>query len=547
MISVGVDIGTFSIKVAEVEATSKSYVLRRLQEFPYSPDLTKDRKIEIIDVLRNLLSTYDPDHTQFVFGIAQKFVSARLLNFPFRERFKIQRAVVSQLEDELPFGADDAVFEVKITRFNGKTADVMALAVPTEHVSDIIDLARDCGVQPKIVSSEGMGLSNLFERWSLPPPEAPPALVEIPGARPAEIVLQIGHASTDLLVYADGLLQAIRHVDFGAINIADAIAAKFSLNPLQAMGELQTKGFILLDPAQGSREQANFSAVIEGAVKGLTSRLRLIMLELQSEHNLQWTRGSILGGTAQLKNLGAFLTQQLQIPFNRHRQFEHHPAGGFEGDPHLELVGGVAVGLAIESLRRPRNPAVTFLKGEFALQGNAFRVLWEKWGYAGKIAGTAFAMLLGYSCARQTLTTTMLEQSAEVLGKQAQTIAGLKKGASPDKIRKFISAQEAIDKARKQSEKVVQINSAADVLDLLSANVPGREAVKLEIKRLSIDGEKAEVHGYTASVGERDQILNAIKRASSNNRADGATVKIPVPAGKVGFAYGFRVRRQAGG
>ena len=37
MVSVGVDIGTYSIKVAEVEATSKSYVLRRVQEFPYSP------------------------------------------------------------------------------------------------------------------------------------------------------------------------------------------------------------------------------------------------------------------------------------------------------------------------------------------------------------------------------------------------------------------------------------------------------------------------------------------------------------------------------
>jgi Tfp pilus assembly PilM family ATPase len=54
MISVGIDIGAYSIKVAEVEAPSKSYVIRRVQEFPLSLDLTKDKKIEIIDTLRTL-------------------------------------------------------------------------------------------------------------------------------------------------------------------------------------------------------------------------------------------------------------------------------------------------------------------------------------------------------------------------------------------------------------------------------------------------------------------------------------------------------------
>src|ERR1700752_2930936 len=98
-VSVGIDIGTYSIKVADVEATSKSYVVRRVQEFPLSLDLTKDRKIEIIDTLRTLLSQYKPEQTQFIFGVSQKYISARLLSFPFRERFKVQKAVASQLED----------------------------------------------------------------------------------------------------------------------------------------------------------------------------------------------------------------------------------------------------------------------------------------------------------------------------------------------------------------------------------------------------------------------------------------------------------------
>ena len=547
MISVGVDIGSYSIKVAEVEPTSKSYVVRRVMEFPYSPDLTKDRKIETIDTLRTLFAQYDFEQTNFIFGIPQKYVSARLMPFPFRERFKIQRAVVSQLEDELPFAPEEAVFDVKITRLQAKVADVMALAVPRERVADVINLAKDCGVEPRLVSAEALGLGNLFERWDQPPPEAPPTLADVPGERPAELVLQLGNLSTDLLIYADGLLLGVRHVDWGAQNVADALGAKYGLNPVQAQRELQVKGFILLDKASGTREQAAFSDVIEEAVKPLTSNLRLKMLELQSELNLTWTRGYIMGGPAQLKNLGAFLTQQLNVPFNKYRQFEHHPAGGAEVDGPLELVSGVAVGLAIEGIRRPRNPAVNFMKGEFARQSNAFGALIEKWGYASKIAGTAFTLLLAYSCTREQLSTTMVEQSGDILGKQAAAIAGMKRGASPEKIRKFISAQETLDKARKQSARVTEINSALDVLDQLSGAVPNRDQTALEIKRLSIDGEQAEVHGYARSNAEKDQIAAAVRRAASNGKAEDVQLKIQVPAGKIGFAYRFRVRRQAGG
>ena len=99
MISVGVDIGAFSIKIAEVEATSKSYAIRRLQEFPLSLDLTKDKKIEIIDTLRTLFSQYDLDQTQFIFAVPQRAVSVHYLRLPFRERFKVQKAIIAQLED----------------------------------------------------------------------------------------------------------------------------------------------------------------------------------------------------------------------------------------------------------------------------------------------------------------------------------------------------------------------------------------------------------------------------------------------------------------
>jgi general secretion pathway protein L len=548
MISVGIDIGTYSIKVAEVESTSKSYVVRRVLEFPLSLDLTKDKKIEIIDTLRNLFAQYDPDQTQFVFALPVKHVSARLLQLPFRERFKVQRAIISQLEDELPFSQDDAIFDAKIVRFAGKGADILAMAAPIERVKDVIDLARDCGVDPLYVSTEANGISNLFERWMEPPAEGLPPDQEIPSARSADLVLNIGHTSTEMLVYADNVLVAMRNIDWGAKNIADAIGAKYGLNYLQAMRELQSKGFVMLDKTQGTKEQAVFSQVIEDALAHFAGELRLIMLELQSEMNLQWTKGILLGGGSQLKNLGAFLTQSFEIPFNRHKQFEHHPAVSAENDPHLELVSGAAVGLALEGLRRPRNPASNFMKGPFAQQSQFFESLWDKWGHAAQLAGVAFVVLIVFSIVRENLAASLAEKSDAVMRTQAESIAGIKsKQASPGRINKFIANQEKLEKSRKSAEKVVRMNSAMDVLNRISASLPAKQNATLEIKRVSITNDSAEVQGYVDNENQHVLIRQALQKAAMDGKVENAQMMIKAPSGKVGFAYRFRVDRYTGG
>jgi general secretion pathway protein L len=547
MISIGVDIGTYSIKVAEVESTSKSYVIRRVQEFPLSLDLTKDKKIEIIDTLRTLFQQVDIGKSHFVFSVPQNAMSMRLLHFPFRERFKIQKAVASQLEDDLPFSQEDAVFDTKVVRYSGKGADVLAMAVPRERVAEILNLSHDCGVEPNLISTDSLALANLFERWSEAPPDIPP-LLEIPGMRSAEVVLNIGHLSTQLLVYSDGILLGARSIDWGAKNIADAIVVKYGLNYLQAMRELQSKGFVMLDKSQGSREQVTFSQTIENSLLDFVGILRLKMLELQSEHKLQWTRGLFMGGGSQLKNLGPFLTQHFEIPFNRYRQFESH-ATVAEASSHLEAVSAVAVGLAIEGLKRPRNPATNFLKGEFARQSHFFESLWDRWGYTAKLAGTAFLILVAYGMLRESLALHLMEESERALTTQAEAIAGLKgRRASQANVQKFLSNVDKEAKNRRAAQKVVRLNSALDILNKISAALPPGAQLPLEIKRISIDNEMAEVHGFANSEADNGRVSQALQKISADGRVEtvGARV-IKVPAGKTPFVYRFKIQRFAGG
>ncbi len=547
MLSIGVDIGTFSIKVAEVESTSKSYAIRRLQEFPLSLDLTKDKKIEIIDTLRTLFTQVDREKTQFVFSVPQKSVSMRLVNFPFRERFKVQKAVAMQLEDDLPFSQEDAIFDTKIVRFVGKGAEVLAQAVPKDRIAEILNLAHDCGVEPALIASESLALSNVLDKWQDPPPESLAVEADLP-ARNAEILVNLGHTNSQLLVYSDGILLSVRSVDWGAKNMADAIGAKYGLNSLQGMRELQLKGTILLEKSQGTKEQVAFSQVIETSLQEFIGLMRLKMLEIQSEFNLLWIRGMTVGGASQLRNLNALLTQAFEIPFNKLKQFDRHPAVTFETGPQIEAVSATAIGLAIEGLKRPRNPPSNFLKGEFARQSHVLEALWDRWKYTAQLAATAFVILMIYGVMRESLAIRLVEESDVALRTQAGAVAGLKGSkASPNNVNKFLRNVEKEATNRRAAQKVTNINSALDILNRISAVVPARTRSSIEIKRISIENKTAEVHGYANSQAESQRVLQELKKAAADGKIQSITPQIKTPSGKVPFACKFNVQRLAGG
>lgn len=545
MISVGVDIGSYSIKLAEVESTSKSYIVRRIHEIPFSQSLTQDRKIEIIDALRNLFVSYDLNNTQFIFAVPQELVSIRYRQFSFRERYKILKTVPFELEDDIPFSQEDSVFEAKIVRYAGRGADVLAMACPKQTIREVLNLAHDCGIEPMLISAESLALGNLFERWYDAPPEGIAATEEIPAAKPAQVVVDIGHQTSKVMVYSESALISIRNLDWGTFHMAQALAQKYGLNPLQGLKELQSKGFILLDKSSASKDQVAFSNVIEASLSELVRQMKLKLLEVQSEFNLTWERGSLVGGGSMLRNISGFLTQKFEFPFNRYKQFEHHPVVGFDPHPQLEAITGVAVGLAIEGLRRPKNPAVNFLRGEFERQSQTLQAMWEKWNYAAKCVGVLFLIFFVYAMFRDSFAISMADQSREVLKNQAQAIAGLKgRDASPTRIRNFIKLNKQEQANRKQGEKVQNINSALDVLNSLSKSLPVRN-VKFEVKRLTVDNTRVDILGHVPTQNDVPRIEQALKAMAMNGKVE----RLPVPqtTANVAFGYRFYVIRMASG
>ena len=150
MKSVGVDIGSSHIKVVEVQSTSKRFNVLSYQVHSLTRPPGTDQDIEVIEYLRDLATRFDASSTRFSFAIRQDRVSIRNKIFPFKDRIKINKSLPFELEEDIPFSSDAAVFDAKLIQYHGNATEILACAAPDQHVKNLVQLISDGGISPYI-------------------------------------------------------------------------------------------------------------------------------------------------------------------------------------------------------------------------------------------------------------------------------------------------------------------------------------------------------------------------------------------------------------
>lgn len=469
----GVDIGSTSIKVAELETNAKGFALANFFEITIdtvaAPGEARDLQLDVIDALRKLAAQYDPKETRWVFGVSQSRVSLHEKKFPFRERAKIQKSLAFELEDDIPFDVDETVFAAKIVEFDGPLSEVLTIACPKDAVREVLALATDSGIDPEIVSVEGLALANLFTNWEAAPQEKLQAATDAP----INMVLQLGHDHSVLLFMRDRTLIGARSLQWGGAEIAAVLSAKLGFSTAEAHQFLAEKSFILLNSTGATREQLIVSNTITIAIDDLVRELRLTMIDFQSRYKAEFSRLEITGGAAQLQNLMPYLSAQLEIPTSLAQPLEELKQVRIELTPRLSLVGGLAVGLALEALKRSSAPAVNLRVDDFQRENVKLIQFWQDWGAPIQAAIAAFVILCAYAVVRDTMTDSLLANAEQHLSEMATKVAGLKGNAANETgIRGYITKAKKQIADRQALDQVEDLNSALDIMAQLAQKLP---------------------------------------------------------------------------
>ena len=563
--SVGIDIGSFSVKVAKVRSTNRGYECIGTSEYPLSQDPNKDTQIELIEILRDIHSRYIDDGASVVIGAHQFEVSWRRREFPFKERHKILKSLPFELEDDIPFSSENSVFDARITHFTGNKAQVIAVACPKEHLIKTLKRVEDVGVSADIISVDGFAFANLFEEWR----EAPwtyPALPEpgehtnaerlaTPEPAQVDLAINIGHRVSTVTVIKDGYLLDLRHIDWGGRDLAELISQRYSISYLEALKELKRKAYILMNNEGASREQVALSEVVKSAVDIFTQKLRLTLFELKNLYKVQYRQGILVGGVAQLRNLGPYLTQRTEVAINRLARLDMIPSIDFGQSPNGEVALVTAIGLAIEGIKRPKNPPLNLLRGEFAKQSQSLQFFWDRWGQTMKVVAAAFIVLCVWSFLRDDFTSSNIDASSDALHQQAKNVLGTTGPRITNRtIHEFIKEQNEKAKLRKMLDSLQNMNSPLDVMTRLTALEPLNKSfgpkhnlTGLNVEDLRINGEDVVLTGQAAStqiIAHLEQVLKSIAR-------DGKVHRLPVTMktekSYQAFRYRLRVGRRTGG
>ena len=225
---VGLDIGSRSVKVAEITETKNGRKLRRFGMADIPPGAIEDGAISdtetVAQVIRQLLKSASIRATNVAVSIGGYSVIIKKINVQTMPEEQLQETIHFEAEQYIPFDISDVNLDFQLLgeiENNPSQMSVFLVAAKKEMVNDYINLATLVGLTPCIVDVEAFALQNIFE-----------ANYDIQGENVA--LIDIGASKTSLNILKDNSSVFMRDVALGCIQINQKIMSMLDCSYDQA-------------------------------------------------------------------------------------------------------------------------------------------------------------------------------------------------------------------------------------------------------------------------------------------------------------------------
>jgi general secretion pathway protein L len=539
-----VDLGAWSVKLAIASPGIRGATLYNVVErlVPPGDEPAEVRGRAVLAALVNELRLRDdPGYL----GVAGDQVFTQILEFGFKSlrRAELDKAVGGELEGVVPVDLEDmvytfeplppvapplvaapgapAAFEVAPQR--GRVAPpaegmrVLSYAMRRERAEHLVELGKDCGFDPRGLLARGGAAIRLVA--------ATPSLVRA-RAEGAVAVIDIGHERTDVAVVAGGKAVFSRSIARAGKQVTEAImrAPHWRLSWPDAERAKHSDGFVAsnAEPATSPAWQQVHQVTIT-ELHPFARDLRQTLAACRARTGFQPIAALLVGGGSRLRGMASYLTEQLGIPAWRPTADDvvaiAGPRLGAEAASHSPIdSAAMTVGMAFDAAGgRPsfdlRSGALA-VKVDFSfLRAKAVPLGAAVLAIAAFAAGSAYADLYRLRKAEKLLTTRLAEESAEQFG-SAKTAEQVLDANGP---------------AGTAAASPMPRLTAYDLLLDISAHIPGKDKITLDIEKMTIDDQKIDINGTTKSAEEIDLLISEIKKIEcfKNNLTRGPTDTLP--------------------
>jgi type IV pilus assembly protein PilM len=359
---IGIDAGTTSIKAVEIDSAFGRYELHEYHEQPIEPG--SDPKLGIETLLGGLPKR--PDRVVVSMRTAQ--TTFRNLHLPARDRKAIQAGVRFELEDELPFDIEKAVYDYSILSQGRQGTDLHVAATLKSNLLTQVNLWLNSGVDPDLLTTEAWALNALMNR----------ALTQTEQDRPVLLALT-GHERTILYIHWRGATVLAREISWGGIDLTTAICQKYHIPLEQAEQAKRDHGFVLsseMTRGDVTREQVDFSGTLRAPIDTLILEMRQAILTCKSSTHENVHSIYLCGGTSLLPGIARVIEEGLQVPVHPLKPLTSASSSGVSYSEQADAGFALATGLALTFVGSGKTTAINFRKGEFSKQGRSREFNW---------------------------------------------------------------------------------------------------------------------------------------------------------------------------
>jgi type IV pilus assembly protein PilM len=491
----GIDLGTYSVKVVELMAGFRQAHLSGVYEKVLLPpeegegegESHLDRAARTAAALIAEERLHAEMHATSMGGDAM----LRLITMPFSDKRKIEQVLGYELESQILGDLEGLVLDSVIASSRESSTNVIAVAAEREHVRAVIEALERVGAEPKVVGAAALSYAAL------------PGTI-FPASEEVHVVVDIGHRHTHVCMVQRETALFARSIPRGSEELTLAIAETFHLD-FGAAERLKHEQVTLLEegaatPSPGHRRM---DACLREALRPLVRELRQTLAAYRAIGEPIPEQLFLTGGGARLSGIDDLLSAELGLPVRpitiENKEFIASEAQGLEEGMQLPAQ---ALGLALAAAAPV--PQVNLRRGELSFRNDYSFV-------RGKAAYLVAAMLaiLAFAAVNAVASLRALRKEADVLETRLRRDT-IELFGSPKLDGKAVS--EELRQGPRGGAPPVPAVTAYDVLDEISQHVPPADKGKLDVSELDIKPKKVFIKATAESAQQVDDLAAALSK-----------------------------------
>ncbi|MEY4731543.1 MAG: hypothetical protein RL681_489 [Candidatus Parcubacteria bacterium] len=341
----GVDIGTTSVKIVEVEQGDQLPRITNYALLESQASLTRANTVfqtstlklfedEIAEFLRVAVNKMQPGTTEAIASMAGFSAFTTVLNLPEMTDAELKKSMAFQVRQYIPLPVSEVAIDwVKVGTYTDdqgfKYDQIFLISVPQEQIRKFQGIFKAAGLSLRALEVEGLSLAR-----------------SIVGTDPTPtIIVDIGSRSTAIAVIEDGRFKFSAQSDFAGASLTTALSESLNINPLRAEEMKRERGIV------GTGPNYELSTIMLPFLDAIMNEVKRVQFNYTAQFPAARPIERIVlsGGGANLLGIEKYWSEQFGLPV-----VKASPFARFEYPQNVEpLVGelnpmmSVALGLAL--------------------------------------------------------------------------------------------------------------------------------------------------------------------------------------------------------